>query len=242
MRATRHAPIIGKAPRWRHPSDGGRGRLPARLAPGAALTGQLLLPEGPVPFWGRMRSRITMPGNADVVKAIGCEFATTASGRQRLEQFLFGSDLQWILNGYTDSMHTPMSRCMPARIEGPVRNPLAQVRWNAAELGVERGGPAEAVLLSAGADELYIVSPTGLPEQRKPILDVHLRTEAPPRRGATRALQTARARQRRVERARVPDLRGARRHRAARRAAGTGACTSVSPATRSDPARVRRAA
>ena len=37
------------------------GRLPATLAPGDALTGHLQLPEGPVPFWGEVRSRVALP-------------------------------------------------------------------------------------------------------------------------------------------------------------------------------------
>jgi cellulose synthase (UDP-forming) len=160
------------------------GKLPATLAAGDALTGHLLLPEGPVPFWGQVRGRITLPGDAHIVKAIGCEFATSDEGRQRLEQFLFGSDLQWILNGYTDRVHTPLSHWLKASIDGPLHNPLASVRWNAAEVRVERDGPAEPVLLSAvdGASaETYLVSHHALPERRELVLDVHLRSDAPAR-------------------------------------------------------------
>lgn len=160
------------------------GKLPAAVDAGAKLTGHLLLPEGPVPFWGEVRGRVPMPGNPDVLKAIGCRFATSDEGRQRLEEFLFGSDLQWILNGYTDRVHTPMSRWLQSLVEGPQNNPLADVRWNAAELRVERDGPAEPVLLSAvapGAAEVFVVSHNALPERRDLILDVHLRTDAPAR-------------------------------------------------------------
>jgi cellulose synthase (UDP-forming) len=160
------------------------GRLPATLAPGDALTGHLQLPEGPVPFWGQVRSRVALAGNEHVVKAIGCEFSTSDSGRQRLEQFLFGSDLQWVLNGYTDRIHTPMSRWLRS-VEGPVRNPLASVRWNAAELRVVREGPAEPVLLSTAtgaSHDVYVVSHHALPERRELLLEVYLRTDAPARR------------------------------------------------------------
>ncbi|MEO7338324.1 MAG: glycosyltransferase [Caldimonas sp.] len=161
------------------------GKLPSALPEGSSLTGHLLLPDGPVAFWGEVRSVVTLPGSPQIVQAIGCKFSTTDEGRQQLEQFLFGSDLQWILNGYTDRIQTPMSRCMPGLVEGPRTNPIAAVRWNAAELRVQRDGPAESVLLSASAEargQVYVVSHNALPEQRNLILDVYLRSDAQSRR------------------------------------------------------------
>ena len=160
------------------------GKFPTSLAIGSKLTGQLLLPEGPVPFWGEVRGQVTDPNQHDTVKALGCAFSTSEEGRHRLEEFLFGSDLQWVLNGYTDRIHTPMSRWMPNMIDGPVHNPIADVRWNAAELRVDADGPAEPVLLSAvamGWSDVYIVSHNALPEKRALILDVYLRTDTPAR-------------------------------------------------------------
>ncbi len=168
-------------------SEGGMrfyGKLPADLAIGAALTGHLLLPEGPVPFWGEVRSRISMPGDAGIAKAIGCRFSTTDAGRERIETFLFGSDLQWLLNGYTDRVHTPMSRWLPGAIDGPVGNPISALRWNAAEVRVAADGPTQPVLTSAaGADgqDLYVVSHDALPERRELMLDVYRRIDTPTR-------------------------------------------------------------
>ena len=166
-------------------SEGGMrfyGQFPVAMAAGAKLTGQLLLPEGPVAFWGEVRGHVAAPGQPGVTKALGCQFSTSDEGRQRLEEFLFGSDLQWVLNGYTDRVHTPMSRWLPGLIGGPLRNPIAAVRWNAAELRIDSGGPAEPVLLSASAlkdaDRIYVISYNALPEGRSLILDVHLRTDA----------------------------------------------------------------
>ena len=160
------------------------GKFPAGLPIGAKLTGHLLLPEGPVAFWGEVRGQVTDPNQHDTVKALGCAFSTSEEGRHRLEEFLFGSDLQWVLNGYTDRIHTPMSRWMPALVDGPMHNPIADVRWNAAELRVEADGPAEPVLLSAISikwGDVYIVSHNALPERRALILDVFLRSDTPAR-------------------------------------------------------------
>ncbi|HWH81696.1 MAG TPA: glycosyltransferase [Burkholderiaceae bacterium] len=168
-------------------SEGGMrfyGKLPATLDVGAALTGHLLLPEGPVPFWGEVRSRIAMPGDAGLPKAIGCRFTTSDEGRERIESFLFGSDLQWLLNGYTDRVHTPLSRWLRGSIDGPLANPVSGLRWNAAEVRVDAGGPVEPVLTSAvGADahEHFVVSHNALPERRDLMLDVYRRTDAPTR-------------------------------------------------------------
>ena len=57
-----------------------------------------------------------------------------------------------MLNGYTDQVHTPMSRLLPGTVPGPGPNPLVHVRWNAGLVRVERDGPAEPVLLSAEVD------------------------------------------------------------------------------------------
>ena len=158
------------------------GKLPVALALGDKLTGHLTLPEGRVAFRGKVRGAIPMAHGAPGLKALGLHFVTSPEGRDRLEGFLFGSDLQWALNGYTDQVHTPMSRWMPRLVEGPGPNPLAQVRWNAGAVRVERDGPPETILMSAeseSAADAFIVSHHALPEQRDLILDVSRRTDAP---------------------------------------------------------------
>jgi hypothetical protein len=116
-----------------------------------------------------------------------------------------------VLNGYTDRVHTPMSRWMPNMIDGPVHNPIADVRWNAAELRGRGRRPAEPVLLSAvamGWADVYIVSHNALPERRALILDVYLRTDTAGARRLAAAPDAAGHGRRRVARLRLP------RHRA----------------------------
>lgn len=157
------------------------GDLPPTLARGSALTGHLVLPGGPVAFWGEVRGLVALPGSEGVHKAVGCQFSTSDEGRQKLEEFLFGSDLQWTMNGYTDQVSTPMSRWLGGAVEGPVRSPLADVRWNSAEFRLHRDGPGELALLSAGdveSGQTMVLSHTALPEQRTLIVEVHRRTNA----------------------------------------------------------------
>jgi cellulose synthase (UDP-forming) len=160
------------------------GKLPRQLTMGDKVSGHLLLPSGPVLFLGVVRGHVALASDSEANRAIGCEFSTSEEGRQRLEEFLFGSDLQWTLNGYCDRVHTPMSWSLPKLIEGPVRNPIAEVRWNAAELRLELRGAAQPVLFSAfsidSADGL-VASHTPVPEHRPLVLDVYRRTDAPTR-------------------------------------------------------------
>ena len=158
------------------------GKLPVSLAVGDMLTGHLTLPESRVAFWGEVRGAVPLPEDEPGLKAVGLHFSTSKEGRNQLEGFLFGSDLQWVLNGYTDQVETPMSRLMPRLVPGPGPNPLAQVRWNAGAARVDRNGPAESVLMSArsaGSDDAFVVSHNALPEQRDLVLDVSRRTDAP---------------------------------------------------------------
>ena len=160
------------------------GALPAHLSAGAPVTGHIPLPGGPLPLWGEVRSLLCPPGDTEGPRAIGCRFDTTAEGRQRLESFLFGTDLQWHVNGYTDRVHTPLSRLLPRQVPGPAPHPLAGRRWNAAQL---RRHPAAAPLpaLVAETDDAdeppLILSYTALPTQHALQLQVFRRSTVPHR-------------------------------------------------------------
>jgi cellulose synthase (UDP-forming) len=80
---------------------------------GDRVTGELLLPTVHVKIDATVRSRTPLSADdvAGASPAIGCEFHwASASDRHQLEQFLFGSDLQWRLNGLEDRIRTPLER------------------------------------------------------------------------------------------------------------------------------------
>ena len=156
------------------------GALPREVAAGDLLTGSLLLPDGPLAFWGEVRGIVGHADDAGAAVAAGCSFSTTDEGRHRLEGFLFGSDLQWQVNGYTDQVHTPLSRWLPRWVAGPKPHPLAERRWNAAQLRTHSAAlPLTALVATAadGGDEL-LISYGSLPEGRALQLDVFRRTQA----------------------------------------------------------------
>jgi len=99
---------------------------------GDELRGELLLPTGPLPVSLAVRALLTSAAkDAPAAVALGCEFRWGLSDeRNRLEMFLFGSDLQWRLNGFEDRIHTPLERLGDALggVKPPPRH-LARQRW-----------------------------------------------------------------------------------------------------------------
>jgi cellulose synthase (UDP-forming) len=111
---------------------------------GDALRGELLLPTGPLPVILAVRT-VLMDGEKAAPAALGCEFRWGISDeRNQLELFLFGSDLQWRLNGFEDRVRTPLERMRdwlggaspaPRRIAGQHWSPVLYRRVNTTQEG-----------------------------------------------------------------------------------------------------------
>jgi cellulose synthase (UDP-forming) len=98
---------------------------------GDRLTGAILLPTGSINIDAVVRSRTGAGGDAPgAAHAIGCEFHWASAGDcHQLEQFLFGSDLQWRLNGLEDRIRTPLERLREVFNGGRAARMLAGRRW-----------------------------------------------------------------------------------------------------------------
>ena len=98
---------------------------------GDELRGELLLPTGPLPVTLVIRTLLA-DGDRATPTALGCEFRWGLSDeRNQLEMFLFGSDLQWRLNGYEDRIRTPLERLRDwLNGERPARRRLASQHWS----------------------------------------------------------------------------------------------------------------
>lgn len=160
------------------------GDLPASLAVGNRLQGRLELPDGALLLDAEVRSLVVLPDSDGAARAMGCQFSTATEDRHRLETFLFGSDLQWLVNGYTDQVHTPMSRFLAALVPGPTPPPLARLRWNAARLRSINAAAAvcEPALVAAGEGETLLISYRALPMEQELELEVYRRTQQANRR------------------------------------------------------------
>jgi cellulose synthase (UDP-forming) len=159
------------------------GPLPPHVEPGSGFTGRLTLPDGPLRFAGEVRSLIALPGQPGVFAGFGGSLSTSPDDRRRIESFLFGSDMQWLVNGYTDQSETPLSHFLPARVPGPHPSVFRNVHWNAAELTGADGRPRQALLSVATAlraQSVWLLSFTRLPEKRLLQLKCFLRGEMAP--------------------------------------------------------------
>ena len=142
---------------------------------GDELRGELLLPSGALPVHASVQALILPPGGRGKSEdpqpvAVGCAFRWgTSDDRDQLEMFLFGSDLQWRLNGLEDRIRTPLERVAdliggvryePRRLVGQQWSPLLYKRVNSQqEVGI---GFISAPQSKAG--ERTVVSLGVLPE------------------------------------------------------------------------------
>ncbi len=87
------------------------GAITALAEPGTEIRGELLLPTGPLPVVATVRALIPAGKDPSAAPALGCEFRWGVSDeRNQLEMFLFGSDLQWQINGLSDRVRPPLER------------------------------------------------------------------------------------------------------------------------------------
>jgi cellulose synthase (UDP-forming) len=159
------------------------GYLPPYVEIGSEFAGHMTLPQGQVRFSGQVRNLIPLPGHEGVFKGFGGVFKTSASAQKRIERFLFGSDLQWIVNGYCDQAETPLSRLMPRKVHGPRPSPFLNAHWNAAEVTDAHGKSCEVLASFSPADTTgspWVLSFTRLPEEQLVRLDCFRRTDAIP--------------------------------------------------------------
>ncbi len=106
---------------------------------GDEIRGELLLPSGSLPVHASVQALVPAPGRKGRKSvpeappvALGCEFRWgTTDDRDQLETFLFGSDLQWRLNGLEDRTRPPLERAGDA-LRGVRHEPrrLARQQWS----------------------------------------------------------------------------------------------------------------
>lgn len=101
------------------------------LQPGQGLAGELLLPSGRLPIRATVREVLPMERRDAGSVAAGCELHwDTVAQLSQLELFLFGSDLQWRLNGLEDRIRTPLERLRDLWHRTPrTTRRLATQRW-----------------------------------------------------------------------------------------------------------------
>jgi len=159
------------------------GGLPPFLESGSEFSGRLTLPDGPLPFTGQVRTLIPLEGHPGTFKAFGGTFNAKPGDQKRIDHFLFGSDLQWMVNGYSDQVDTPFSRLIPGHVPRARRPPFLDTHWNAGELTGMNGETFQVVQSFSKTDRTksgWLLSFTQVPEDQTLRLDSFRRTDVAP--------------------------------------------------------------
>lgn len=159
------------------------GGLLPYIESGSEFSGRLTLPDGPLPFTGQVRTLISLEGHPGTFKAFGGMFNAKPGDQKRIDRFLYGSDLQWVVNGYSDQVDTPFSRLIPGHVPRARRPPFLDTHWNAAELTGTNGETFQVVLSFSKTDRTqsgWLLSFTQVPEDQALRLDSFRRTDVAP--------------------------------------------------------------
>lgn len=92
-------------------TDGFRyyGRFPVTAKPGSKFSGELTVPSGRFQFEGTVR--VVRSAEDGEARSLGCSFEwKSRAAKDQLSVFLYGSDLQWRVNGMEERAPTPIER------------------------------------------------------------------------------------------------------------------------------------
>lgn len=154
------------------------GPVPPEVSADYPLKVHVTLPGNALCIAGRVRSLIPVTDRPGEYKGCRASLSATTAQQQVIEQFLFGSNMQWLVNGYRDDGRTPLSWLCPSTVSSSRSSPFAGVRWNGGQIITENGQHLNA-LLSTTTDRssIWAISFVLLPE-RKPVQLVAFRNTA----------------------------------------------------------------
>jgi len=108
------------------------GPFPEMTRKGDSIKGEIYLPSGSLPFKGKLTASHVQSGGTSSHVLIGCQFQwDKQSDMDRLELFLYGSDLQWQLQSLNERGTTPvewLSRLLANQADEKLSSPEY---WNA---------------------------------------------------------------------------------------------------------------
>ena len=172
-------------------SEGGfrfYGKLPETLALDEHFSGEIVLPDGPLTLTGEVRARVVQsppstssaPGTpSSEARSLSCSMRLEPAERERLESFLFGTNLQWQVNGYVDQVSTLLSKLLPRYVAPPFKQVISTRLWKAVQLtpGDSRSSASVCGVLSVarkGADS-FLLSFSRLATDKNWLLDAFSR-------------------------------------------------------------------
>jgi cellulose synthase (UDP-forming) len=107
--------------------------LPEDAAVGTTLTGEVHLPSGQVKFAAVIKALIEgNDGKERYAKALGCSFVWNGSSeRDKLDLFLYGSDMEWNLHSLREVISTPFERLEKSFAKTGAGPDQGRTVWNA---------------------------------------------------------------------------------------------------------------
>lgn len=158
------------------------GPMPPDIAPDRPFEAQLTLPDGPLSVTGRVRGLIPVGDDSGHYKGCRATLTATVPQQRRIEQFLFGSNMQWLVNGYRDQAQTPLGWMLPSIVTRTRRSPFVDVRWNAGRITTGDGRSVQALLsTSADRSSLWAIAFVPLPQDQPVRLVLFRNTPSRPR-------------------------------------------------------------
>ncbi|MDR9501344.1 MAG: glycosyltransferase [Desulfurivibrionaceae bacterium] len=111
------------------------GLLPGPAEKGGIIAGEISLPSGPLAFQAIVTSEDRVSSGSDIyVKAIGCRFIWNDQRSQdKLELFLYGTDLQWRLLEIVEKNRTPIQWASPRRSDQNLNEQWATFSYRSGE-------------------------------------------------------------------------------------------------------------
>lgn len=142
---------------------------------GELMSGVLHLPGGPLAFQAEIRHLDQESGTMHLPRTLGCRITTSTADQLRLETFLYSADLPWQRLSDGPRHQTPLSRLLPASVQGPHATALDQRAWQVAQLREHVTADARPALVAVSgqvSEPDLLISPAELPENAAWILDV----------------------------------------------------------------------
>lgn len=151
------------------------GLLPGPPEKGDIMAGEISLPSGPLAFHAMVTSEDKASAkNETYVKAIGCRFTwNDQTSRDKLELFLYGTDLQWRLLEIEETNRTPIQWASPNRADQDLNEQWATFSYR---FGDDEGLALGLIALPADKQPRKIITFAALPADSRLVADITTRT------------------------------------------------------------------
>lgn len=139
------------------------GHLPSSTKKCGTIKAEIYLPSGPLAIQAKVMSEIKATADSEeYVKAVGCQFVwDDLKSQDKLELFLYGTDLQWRLLEIKEKTLTPMQWSRKTMLRKSLPTSGADERWATFSFRREKAGPLEFGLIalpSSGSQPRHIIT------------------------------------------------------------------------------------